>query len=155
MSIKFLSNTSFRQRMFSLPVMFLLGAACLLASFSWQMGRQQTYSAAINLAGRQRMLNQRHAREVLERSFGDKADYQATRKLLLESLAFLRDGGDHQFGNVPPAKDSRLIEALNEQEQALKATFASADQYLDAVVWSTSDVEAKNPSSDFSIQVDG
>ena len=153
MSLKLFSNTSYRQRMFSLPIMFMLGAACLLGSFSWQMARQQTYSAGVNLAGRQRMLNQRHAREVLERSCGDKTDYQATRRLLLDSLMFLREGGTHKFGKVPPAKDPRLVEALNQQEQDLRATFTAADQYLDAVVWNGTESEAGNGSSESRAQL--
>ena len=133
MKFDFLKKLNFSQQMYSVPIIFFVGALSMLASFSWQSAQQQKYNAGINLAGRQRMLNQRHSREVLEFSYGDEADFLATRNLMMESLEFLRKGGDHKFGRIAPARDQGLSKRLDAQEEAFVATFDMADQYLRAI----------------------
>lgn len=133
MSSSFLKKFSFGQQMNSVPIIFFIGAIALLISFSWQIGYLSKFSASVNLAGRQRMLNQRHAREVLEAGCGDKSNYNATRKLLIESVTALRNGADHEFGTILPARDQNLVEGLVEQEKSFRKTFETADRYLTAV----------------------
>ena len=102
--------------------------------------------AAVNLSGRQRMLNQRHTREVLMKATGDKSDYLATRRLLAESAGFLRNGGDHPFGKLDKAKTKSLLAKLDQHEKRLKGVFKSADEYLQAtprLEGQTSELRAK------------
>ena len=127
---EFLNRISIGKRMATIPVVFLIGAGSLLWVFSWQLAQLGKGQAAINLAGRQRMLNQRHAREILQVKRGDNADYQATRKLMLDSLGFLKDGGKSPLGELSQAQDKRLIHAIEAQENEIRKSFESADRYL-------------------------
>ncbi len=139
---------TFGTQMRSVPVIFFLGAAVIIGTFSWQMSKQGKYSAAINLAGRQRMLNQRHAREVFEAALGDKTGFLATRKLMFDSLKQLENGGTHEFGNIPSAKDQRLIDGLAEQKNAFKKVIYSADQFLASVRSEGSQAETQELRAD-------
>lgn len=133
MKLNLFKNMKFNQQMYSVPIIFFVGAVTLLVSFSWQLASQQKFTAGVNLAGRQRMLNQRHAREILEIADGGKSDYRATRKLMTNSLAVLRDGAEHEFGTIAPATDSKLQFGIMKQKKAFEKTFESADQFLAAV----------------------
>ena len=117
----------------TIPILFLVGASCLVGFMCWELADSAKSSAGINLAGRQRMLNQRHVREVFQVSFGDNANYLETRKLLNDSLHVLYNGGEHKFGHISKATDPKLIEKLEDQRRALQTQFTLADRYLEAV----------------------
>ncbi|MFK7819340.1 MAG: methyl-accepting chemotaxis protein [Planctomycetaceae bacterium] len=130
---QFIKQLSIGQRLATIPVFFVIGAACLLGLMGWQLSASGQSAAAINLAGRQRMLNQRHTREVLLAGMGDKSNYNSTRDLLTESLAMLRDGGTHDFGHISPPSDPAIAGLLTQKREELQSAFDLADQYLDAV----------------------
>ena len=104
----------------------------MLAIFSWQLNTSQKFSASINLAGRQRMLNQRHTSEVLRFAMGDQVDIDATRDLMTTSLNRLYEGGEHSFGKIATSSDPRLIDALNAEKIAFQEAFHTANLYIAA-----------------------
>lgn len=106
-----------------------MGIQCLL--LFWQTNNGSNANAAINLSGRQRMLNQKHTSELLLLSVGQSADPESTFELMDESLAILREGGEHDFGTIPVPGVPEL-NAINhcadqmEQKQAIAHEFVAA-----------------------------
>ena len=91
----------------------------------------------IDLAGRQRMLLERHMKEVLLASQGVDAQYQQTRAALRERVQTLIYGGSTvvQVGRagtvvVPAAPTDEIQEKLFEQQRAMDSLFAQADAFL-------------------------
>lgn len=126
-------NMSIGQRLATVPAFFVLGTTSLLILMAWQISVSGKSAAAINLAGRQRMLNQRHTQEVLLVGMGDEAKYQSTRDLLSESLTILRDGGTHAFGEIIRPTDPAIADLIGQKRTELLSVFDIADRYLNAV----------------------
>ena len=127
-----LKKLSVGRRLATIPVLFAVGAGGLLALMSWQAAESAKSSAAINLAGRQRMLNQRLTRELMQSADGQKADYDATKQLLTESLRFLQEGGEHKFGLIAKAENPDLVKQLKAQQAAFSIQFTLGDRFLAA-----------------------
>ena len=119
-------------RLATVPALFLIGCFTLVAVMYWLSKEQQKSAAAINLAGRQRSLNLEHLNRVLRSGTGQPADYQATRNLLHESLAILRDGGEHDFGYIIHEQRPEYTTALAASEDLFDRTVQLSDQYLQA-----------------------
>ena len=119
-------------RLATVPALFLIGCFTLVGVMYWLSKEQQKSAAAINLAGRQRSLNLEHLNRVLRTGTGREADYQATRNLLHESMAVLRDGGEHDFGYIIHEQRPEYTEALAESEELFDRTVDLSDQYLHA-----------------------
>ena len=79
-------NVLKKMKLAFIPLMFVAMSVTMLDIPCLQLRGQGKYTAAVNLAGRQRMLNQRHMLETLMQSCGNKADYRATRTLMRDSL---------------------------------------------------------------------
>ena len=94
------------------------------------LSKQRANGPTVNLAGRQRTLAQRHAREVLTAANDGDSDYEETRNQLVDSLDLLRSGGDHKFGEIEPASLPQLKSAIAEQKLLFDQAFSSADQLL-------------------------
>ncbi len=89
----------------------------------------------IDLAGRQRMLNQRHAKEAFTRASGGEADLEKTRELLNSSVTALIQGGAVQMGEkliAVPAAIDEARDLFEQQAQLLKTTEEKVDAYLAA-----------------------
>ena len=91
----------------------------------------------IDLSGRQRMLNQRHVKEILLASQGYAADYRATRKLFSTSLEALSKGGPAVISSasgekivLPAPTMPALIEKLGENRNLFEQLVRQADSYL-------------------------
>lgn len=85
-----LSKLSVSQRVAFVPLTVALGLLIVtLTSLTAVKGANM--SAEINVAGRQRMLNQRFVKETLLAS--ERSSSEATRTLILRSLQALREGG--------------------------------------------------------------
>lgn len=114
------------------PTIFAVGMAATLST-SW-IAHNETQSATskINLAGRQRMLNQRYAKEILCSIAGMESDFDKTRSMLNESVSFLQHGGASQLGDVAEATSDVVNQKLEAQVSALDAVFAASDEFLRA-----------------------
>jgi two-component system sensor histidine kinase KdpD len=91
----------------------------------------------IDLAGRQRMLLERHMKEILLASQGLEAGYELTRSVLRERAITLAEGGTTDGaidvgGTVPvpaaPTKEIRM--KLFEQQRRMEALFSKSDELL-------------------------
>ena len=125
-----LSRLTVEQRLATIPLLFILGAFGLLGLMHWQSTLADASNSAINLAGRQRMLSQRLTREFMQTASGQSADYQATERLLRESLGYLKNGGDHELGRIDPAKDTELVVMLSRQGEAIDEQIDLGQQLL-------------------------
>ncbi|OYP31703.1 methyl-accepting chemotaxis protein [Rhodopirellula sp. MGV] len=116
----------------AIPLICLAGMTVQVFLMSLQSSQLMSSAAATNLSGRQRMLNQRHTRELLEIAEGDKANPEATYELMMESLSLLRFGGEHEFGEIHPADES-VAEALDLSQTAFEHKKKLADEFLSAL----------------------
>ena len=98
---------------------------------------RESDALVIDLAGRQRMLLERHMKEVLLASQGVDAQYQHTRATLRDRVLTLIHGGTavahaDRVGTlaVPAAPTDEIREKLFEQQRAMESLFAQADAFL-------------------------
>src|SRR5512144_1492058 len=98
---------------------------------------RESDALVIDLAGRQRMLLERHMKEVLLASQGVDAQYQQTRATLRDRVLTLIHGGTavvpvDRGGTlaVPAAPTDEIREKLFEQQRAMESLFAQADAFL-------------------------
>ena len=98
---------------------------------------RESDALVIDLAGRQRMLLERHMKEVLLASQGVDAQYQQTRATLRNRVLTLIHGGTavahvDRAGTlaIPAAPTDDIREKLFEQQRAMESLFAQADAFL-------------------------
>jgi len=98
---------------------------------------RESDALVINLAGRQRMLLERHMREVLLASQGVDAHYQQARTALKEGVEALIHGGTISVqvargGTVvvPAAPTDEIRQTLLEQQRLMDLLFTKADAFL-------------------------
>ena len=121
---------SIGQRLVTIPILVAFAGAGLVGLMCWQASRAQNGGTAINLAGRQRMLNQKYVRQVLEVNLARTPDLEATKKTIRDSLNLLREGGEHDFGQIAPARDPELIESIEVQRSEFERLFELAEGVL-------------------------
>ena len=144
------------RKLAAIPALFIVGIAAILLYTLSTMQDQQSDSLVVDMAGRQRMLNQRQltqlvlangqigtdqeqALTLLKGTASEvmrNMDYEATRRLLNESLESLLNGGPiknlmtGEMLHLPPAPTAEIRASFNEQRQALEAFAAKADEFL-------------------------
>ncbi|HSN03924.1 MAG TPA: ATP-binding protein [Nitrospira sp.] len=98
---------------------------------------RESDALVIDLAGRQRMLLERHMKEVLLASQGVEADYRQTRAALTERVQTLIQGGTtvadlDRDGTVtiPAAPTGEIRQKLLEQQRLMASLFVRADAFL-------------------------
>ncbi len=121
----------------TLTTIFIL---TLLAIFSYTIltiQKQKVDSVTIDLAGRQRMLNQRFMNEILLAFQGKKGDIQATHTALTNAVNRLIEGGpvssNPQTNDelvIPPAPTPDILQALFDQKTLISKFSTQADQLL-------------------------
>ncbi len=91
----------------------------------------------IDLAGRQRMLLERHMKEVLLSWDGVEVDYELTRGTLTDRVHTLIYGGQtvaHLSGGetvrIPPAPTEDIQDKLSQEQRDMDSLFAKADALL-------------------------
>ena len=127
---RFFTNWKIGRRIFTIPILFAAGSMVTLF-MSWHAHNDASKSAdALNLSGRQRMLNQRHCREVIASTCGDETAYHKTRDLLMSSASSLLNGGPSDFNEQMAATDLELRRLLELQIASLETAFSAADALL-------------------------
>ena len=98
---------------------------------------RESDALVIDLAGRQRMLLERHMKEVLLASQGVDAQYRQTRAVLEDGVQTLILGGMtiahvNRGGTVavPAAPTDKIRQKLLEQQELMEALFTKADTFL-------------------------
>jgi PAS domain S-box-containing protein len=120
-----------------LLALFLAGLFVIVAFTISSLQDREVDALVIDLAGRQRMLQQRHMKEILLVRQGSKADYVTTRVELMEALDGLLYGrpvtenwDPDQAMRVPPAPTEAIKISLEEQQQLLGQFISKADPFL-------------------------
>ena len=127
-----ISRTTIGQRLATLPVFFVVGATIVIIMSWMAVNGQKTAARVINVAGRQRMLNQRHTKEIIASAHVAKTDYEQTRRLLTDSVNALINGGETSLGAIAAAPTAEIRKQLESQEATLTKLTEAADQYLAA-----------------------
>lgn len=131
-----LKKLNVSKRLLTIPAVFILAIIVITVSTFHSMKSQVALTATINLAGRQRMLNQRHFQEALRMKLGRNADIEKTHTLLLSSVEALLNGGTVSIGGqeelIPPAATGELKELFNKQKVLIKQCFEAADELAKA-----------------------
>lgn len=98
---------------------------------------KKTEAVVIDLAGRQRMLHQRHMTEILLVSQGHRVDFEPTRNVLRQTLAALTEGGKaplniggNEFVVLPPSPTRKIADMLREQQRLTEEFAAKADRFV-------------------------
>ncbi|MDH3744655.1 MAG: response regulator [Acidobacteriota bacterium] len=114
----------------------ILAAAATMFLVARTFDEERSALVVVDVAGRQRMLNQEYFQRVLQTASGVPAEYEGSRKTFLDSLEALVDGGQvvsHQATGersvVPPAPTEPIRRHL-EIQRGLMARQAGAAQEL-------------------------
>lgn len=131
-----LKKLNVSKRLLTIPVAFILAIIVVVASAFYAMNSQLALNSTINIAGRQRMLNQRHFQESLRKKMGCTVDLEKTRALMATSVETLLNGGTISIGGndelIPEPPTAELRETLLKQKEMLQQCFAAADQLFEA-----------------------
>lgn len=133
------SRMTLRRKFIVVATMFTAVLAGLIAFTAFAVYEQKATSVVADLAGRQRMLAQKYTREVILAGMGQPAEFEATAKLMKDSLNALSEGGSATLATetgiraaLLPTPDAETRAKLSEQGTALRALEAEAARYLAA-----------------------
>jgi two-component system sensor histidine kinase KdpD len=125
------------QKLAVLATLFILTIVGILSYTIVTLHAQKSDALMVDMAGRQRMLNQRHMKEVLLVAQGASAEYLYTRKVLNGTLEALINGGPavvtlgkDETVQVPPAPTEPIKERLGVQAKLIHAFTLQADEFL-------------------------
>ena len=126
-----------RRKFSTVSVAFTIVLAGLIVFNVMVLHSQSQQSLVTDMAGRQRMLSQQFAKEVLLVGTGAALDMQGTPRLMRDSLAALMDGGEIVTNLdtgaktlLPPAPSVEIRVKLGEQAVALRQYETAANAYL-------------------------
>ena len=129
-----LGRMNFTKRLLTIPMMFILSLVAVIALNALALKSQDGIGVAVNVAGRQRMLNQRHAKELMLETIHIEQSIESTRKLLMDSATALRDGGAVSMGantvQIGPAPTAALKDLFDEQKRLLSTSFQLAEDLM-------------------------
>lgn len=137
----FLSSIEFKKlnvskRLLTIPAVFIFAIVVVTVSAFYAMYSQLELTTTVNVAGRQRMLNQRHFQESLRAKLGDATNIEKTRSLMTSSIDSLLNGGMVSIGGkeklVPPPKSEELKTLLRKQKELLQRCFQASDVLAEA-----------------------
>ena len=125
------------QRLLAMVVIFILALGAILAFTHTAVTTHELDMVVMDVAGRQRMMIQRHLNETMLASHGIQTDLQHTQQALLHSADALRHGGDvtvNPFTGerrlIPAAPTARIRELLEQQRSLLERFFAKTRTLL-------------------------
>jgi two-component system, OmpR family, sensor histidine kinase KdpD len=140
LKLLFSSNSRGVQRVAILAALFVLTIVGALFYTIITLHEQKLDALVVDLAGRQRMLNERHMKEILLVSHGSPAAYGYTREVLTETGQALTNGGpailalgQNDKVDLPPAPTVKIREKLKEQKRLLAEFTVYADAFLQIV----------------------
>ncbi len=118
-------------------VIFILALGAILAFTRAAVKTLEIDVVVMDVAGRQRMMIQRHLNETILASHGIRTDLQHTQKALLHSVDALQQGGDvvvnlytDERRSIPAAPTARIRELLEQQRSLLERFFAQTRTLL-------------------------
>src|SRR5919106_3605776 len=105
-----------------LATIFILAILTILGYTVVLIQNQKSYARVINIAGRQRMLNQMYMKDVLLASQGGRANSSVTERIWKGTLAALMNGGEAELlGSrttvALPGTENELIRAKLDEQQ--------------------------------------
>lgn len=144
MMIKILESLPLRAKLAVLPIILLGTLTLVLTDVATGVHTQREEATLINIAGRQRMLNQRYVKEVIHAGNspispiqGNEPDHIRTLQLFKDSLKTLTDGGtlvvdskNNITKDVPATTNPALIEALDKNKHLVDELEELATLYL-------------------------
>ncbi|MDH5295612.1 MAG: type IV pili methyl-accepting chemotaxis transducer N-terminal domain-containing protein, partial [Nitrospirota bacterium] len=130
-----LGAPSIGRALLTLTTVFILTLFGILLYTVTTIQNQKLDSVMLDLAGRQRMLNQRIMKEVLLTTQGIPADYLFTRNILNQTLEALMFGGEAVVNlstaekvTLPPAPTQNILQVLGEQKTLISEFSAKTDR---------------------------
>ena len=140
-NVKNLVNVNLDSTKLALPTLIALLIVTLLGILAYTIStlyEQKLDGIIIDLAGRQRMLIQRHLNEILLRSQGIPTDFETTRHLLRRSAEALLHGGhiivnldEEESVSIPPAPTKTIANLLSRQQTMIRELIRKSDEFLD------------------------
>ena len=125
------------QRLLTMVVIFILALGAILAFTHTAVKTLELDVVVMDVAGRQRMMIQRHLNEMMLASHGIRTDFQQTQKALLHSVDALQNGGTvvvnpftDERRSIPAAPTARVRELLKQQRVLLERFFAKTRNLL-------------------------
>ena len=125
------------QRLLAMVGIFILALGAVLAFTHTAVKNLERDVVVMDVAGRQRMMIQRHLNEALLASHGIRTELQHTQEMLLHSVDALQNGGDvvvnlytDERDAIPPAPTGRIQELLEEQRVLLERFFVDTGTLL-------------------------
>jgi len=117
----------FRWNIVALVAVLLLALVGSLYQTYLIVDNRQADAVIIDLAGRQRMLIERHLKQVLLASQGFSVEHAETAQLLLQRINVLlkggqtiRDIGEQTVVSLPPAQTAQIAAKFQEQKNLLQ-----------------------------------
>ena len=144
MSLRIIDSLPLQAKLAALPIIMLGALTLVVTNVATGIGTHREDATLINVAGKQRMLNQRYVKEVLHAASsesaptaGVQAAYEKTGNLFMKSLAALNDGGElivnpdkSLVTTVSAATDAELIGLLAQNTTLALELQAAAIKYL-------------------------
>lgn len=125
------------QRLLAMVVIFIVALGAILAFTHTAVKSLERDVVVLDVAGRQRMMIQRHLNEMMLASHGIRTDIQQTQRALLHSADALRNGGEvvvnlytDERRSIPEAPTARIRELLAQQRSLLERFFAKTRTLL-------------------------
>ena len=125
------------QRLLAMVVIFIVALGAILAFTHTAMKSLERDVVVLDVAGRQRMMIQRHLNEMLLASHGIRTDFQHTQQALLHTVDALHNGGEvvlNPFTDerrlIPRAPTARIETLLEQQRALLERFFAKTSTLL-------------------------
>lgn len=132
-----LGTSSIRQALLALTSVLILTLFGILLYTITTIQNQKLDSVTVDLAGRQRMLNQRLMNEILLTSQGIPADYRFTQRTLNQTLDALMVGGEAVSNTesgekvtLPPAPNQEILQILGKQKTLMAEFTAKAERFF-------------------------
>ncbi len=126
------------QRLLAMVVIFILALGAILAFTHTAVKTLELDMVVMDVAGRQRMMIQRHLNEMMLASHGIQTERQRTQTALLDSVEALQYGGTvvvnldtDERRSIPAAPTDRIRALLEEQRSLLERFFANTRTLLE------------------------